>query len=141
MPRYQLSIEIEATAQAVWSVWTDVERWPEWTASMTAVRRLDSGPFGVGSRSRVKQPKLPTVVWQVTELEPDRSFVWAASSPGVRTEAAHRVAPASPGRVTATLVLDQTGPLATVLGWFTGGLTRRYLRMEADGLKRRTEQG
>jgi len=138
--RYEHSVEIEATADTVLAVWTDVERWPEWTASMTSIHRLDSGPLGVGSRARVKQPKLPATVWTVTELEPGRAFVWVASSPGVRTEAAHRVAPSGTG-VTATVVLDQRGPLATVVAWFAGRLTRRYLEMEAAGLKRRAETG
>ncbi|MEN3360732.1 MAG: hypothetical protein V7637_4714 [Mycobacteriales bacterium] len=138
--RYEHSVEIEATAEAVLAVWTDVERWSEWTASITSVRRMDSGPLGVGSQATVKQPKLPATVWTVTELEPARSFVWVSSSPGVRTEAAHRVTPTATG-VTATLVLDQTGPLATVASWFVGWLTRRYLDLEATGLKHRAERG
>jgi uncharacterized membrane protein len=141
--RYEHSVRIDATAEAVWAVWVDVERWPEWTASMASVRRLDSGPLGVGSRAKVKQPKLPATVWQVTEMEPDRSFVWVASNPGVRTTASHRVTPGSAGAgpVTATLFLEQAGPLARVVDLLLGGLTRRYLRMEADGLKARAERG
>jgi uncharacterized membrane protein len=138
--RYEHSVEIEATAEAVLAVWTDVEHWPDWTASITSVHRLDSGPLGTGSQARVKQPKLPPAVWTVTELEPGRSFVWVSSVPGVRTAAEHRVTPTATG-VTATLVLHQNGPLATVTGWFAGRLTRRYLDMEATGLKRRAEHG
>jgi hypothetical protein len=38
------------------------------------------------------------------------------------------------------LTLDQSGLLAPVVGAFFGRLTRRYVDMEADGLKRRCEQ-
>jgi uncharacterized protein YndB with AHSA1/START domain len=137
--QFELSVEIAAAPEAVWAMWTDVERWPEWTASMTEVRRLDGGPFGVGSRARVRQPRLPTVVWEVTEAEPGRSFVWVARGPGAVTTAAHRLTPSGDGRVTATLGVRQSGPLGTVFGRLTAGLTRRYLRLEADGIKRRCE--
>jgi hypothetical protein len=38
-----------------------------------------------------------------------------------------------------TLWIEQTGLLAPVLALFYKGLTRRYVRTEAEGLKRRCE--
>lgn len=78
--RYEVSADIAAAAERVWSVLVDVERMPMWTSSMTRVERLDGGPFGMGSRVRIKQPRLPVAVWRVCELTPLSSFSWATTS-------------------------------------------------------------
>jgi hypothetical protein len=43
----------------------------------------------VGSRVRIKQPRMPVLVLQVDEIRDQESFTWTAASPGVR--------PAGPG--------------------------------------------
>ena len=138
---YEFSVDIDATPGEVWNVLTNVERWPEWTSFVTHVERLDPGPLQVGGTARVKQPKLPLVVWRVTELEPGRSFFWVASRGGVTALAGHRITPRSDGSggVGVTLSIRQTGPLAGLVGLLASGLTRRYVRTEANGLKRRCE--
>jgi uncharacterized membrane protein len=138
---YEFSVDVDAPADKVWAVLTDVENWPQWTASMTRVQRLDSGPFAVGSTARIKQPRLRTAVWRVTELTPERSFVWTSASPGVTTAAEHRIAPRPDNGVTVTLTIQLTGPLAPLVSLLAGATARRYVRMEAQGLKRRCEQG
>jgi uncharacterized protein YndB with AHSA1/START domain len=135
---FQTSTHINAKVERVWEILIDVERWPEWTRSMSTVKRLDPGPLTVGSRARITQPKLPTVVWQVTELTPLQSFSWTARGVGITSVADHRLASTYSG-TDLTLALRQTGPLSAVLGMVTGELTRRYLEMEAQGLKQRTE--
>jgi uncharacterized membrane protein len=139
--RFERTIDIDAPAHQVWRLWTDVTDWPQWTASVTSVQRLDSGPFGVGSKARVKQPRLPTAVWEVTEATQDASFVWVATGPGVRTTATHRVTPTEAGGSTAYLSVEQAGPLAAVVNLLLGSLTRRYLTMEAEGIKKAAESG
>ena len=137
--RVETTIEIDAPPETVWAVMTDVARWPEWTTSVERAERLDDGPLGVGSRARLKQPKFPPVVWEVTELEPGRSFSWTAKNVGVTSVGEHRIAPHPNHGVTVTLSLRQEGPLAPVLTALTSKLTRRYVEAEAHGLKRRSE--
>src|SRR5262245_1118196 len=88
-------IEIAAPTSLVWDVFSDVEKWATWTASITSVELLD-GELRVGGRARIRQPKLPTTVWTVTELTPGTSWTWEAKSPGARTVARHVVAPSGP---------------------------------------------
>lgn len=132
------SVQIAAPAETVWAILVDVERWPEWTRSMDSVERVDDGPFEVGSTVKVKQPRLPAVEWTVTALEPGRAFTWQARGPGVTSLGVHRIDPAD-GTVTVTLGIDQSGPLAWLGSLLLGRLTRRYVAMEAEGLRAKAE--
>ncbi|MCV7103325.1 SRPBCC family protein [Mycobacterium palustre] len=133
-------VEIDAPANLVWEVFTDVERWSEWTASVTELVGLDGPKIAVGKRFRIKQPKLPTLVWQVTELQPGASWTWVQRSAGGSTLARHTVTPLSEDRTLVHQTLDQSGPIGAVVGRLMRGTTRRYLALEAQGLKARSEQ-
>jgi uncharacterized membrane protein len=133
--RFEASADVSAPAQLVFDTYVDVERWPSWTSSVTSVELLDRGPLRVGSRARIRQPRLPVTVWQVTALVPGREFSWQASGPGVRTTGTHRVTENADGTSHVTAILEQRGPLGLVVGLLTSRLTRRYLRTEVDGLK------
>src|SRR5262245_35791195 len=74
-PRTSDAIDIDAPAGLVWSVYSDVARWPEWTASVTSVELSPDAPLAVGSTARIKQPRLPNVEWTVTTLEWGREWV------------------------------------------------------------------
>ena len=100
---------INAPLDRVWSTLIDVERWPESTTSMISVERLDDGPFRSGSSARIKQPKLPSMIWTVTDLQPQHAFAWTTSSPGATTIAGHVLEPTSSDSVTVTLSVRRTG--------------------------------
>jgi uncharacterized membrane protein len=135
----ETTIEIDAPPELVWAVMTDVERWPEWTTSVERAERLDDGPLRIGSRARLKQPRFPAVIWEVTDLQPGRSFAWTATNVGVTSIGEHRIVPHAARGVSVTLSLRQQGPLAPLLAALTGKVTRRYVEAEAQGLKRRSE--
>jgi len=135
-PIFETTRHIDAPTQSVWEVLFDVARWPEWTPTIDRVERLDDGPFRVGSRARVRQPKLPRAVWEVTEVVDGGNFTWVAKGPGMKTVARHEVvADASGSRV--TLSIEQAGPLGAVAGMILGRLTQRYIELEAESLDKR----
>src|SRR5215510_4873203 len=103
------SITIDAPIEVVWSVFTDVERWPTWASSFTLVELVD-GPMCLGARVRIGQPRLPTVVWEVTKWEPGRSWTWTTTSPGARTEASHVLSRSGEGTVAEQSILS-SGPI------------------------------
>lgn len=136
--RFSVTTDIIASPQRVWAVISDIERWPEWTASITRIERLDSGPIRVGSKARVKQPRLATALFEVTDWRPERGFDWVTRNPGVTALARHVIEPTERG-ARVTLSVEFSGPLAGVVAWWFGGLAQRYVQMEAEGLKRRAE--
>lgn len=132
------TVAIEAPADRVWALLSDIERWPEWTASMTSVTLLDA-PFAVGSRAAVAQPRLPRATWTVTALDDGVEFDWESRAPGVLTVGRHRVEVVDPRHCRAVLTVQQSGLLGPVMRLAYGRLTRRYLQLEAAGLKTRSE--
>lgn len=135
-----ITVDIDAAPERVWEVMSDVERWPEWTDTVTAVTRLEKGPLGVGSRTKVEQPKLPPTEYVVTKHVPGASFTWEATGPGVRTTATHTIEDLGNGRSRVRLAVNQAGLVGAVMGrLFFRGLTDRYLATEAAGLKARSE--
>jgi hypothetical protein len=138
--RFARTVEIDAPLDRIWAVLIDVERWPEWTASVRRAEKVDSGPLTAGSRVLVEQPNLRTSHYRVDVVRAPEDFTWTTRSPGVTTRAGHVLAPIGDGRVRMELTLDQSGPLAPLIGRLYGSLLRRYLGLEAEGLKRRCER-
>jgi uncharacterized membrane protein len=133
------AIEIKAPASVVWDVFTDVERWPDWTASVRRLSRLDGDGLAVGQRFRIEQPRMPKLVWTVTAVSPGASWTWANTAPGNRTSATHEVIDLGDGRTRVRQVIDQAGPLGALVGLLMRSMTRRYLDLEAEGLKATSE--
>ena len=134
------SVEIAAPASLVWDVFSDVERWPEWTASVTRLVALDGPGLAVGKRFEIKQPRMPKLVWEVTEVHPGAGWTWVQRSPGGSTVARHDVVAQAGGHTLVRQQLDQRGAVGALVGRLMHGTTKRYLELEAQGLRARSEQ-
>jgi uncharacterized membrane protein len=135
----QHTLPIHAGADVVWSLTEDVEAWPSTTPTMTSVERLDDGPLRVGSRARIKQPRLRPRVWTVTELEAPRRFAWQAKLGTVTMTGGHTIEPTAEG-CRNTLTLELSGPGSRLLGVLGGRSLAAALRTENEGFRRAAEE-
>lgn len=137
--RFEQSIDIDAPQDRVWAVLSDIEAWPGRIETVDAVELLTPPPIGAGSRVRLKQPKLPEGIWDVTVWDAPSSFEWTQKTGGTSSVAGHRVEALGADRTRLTLTLDMRGLLIPIVALFYRGLTRRYMQLEADGMKRAAE--
>lgn len=134
------AVEVDAPVGTVWEVFRAVERWPEWTASVTSVTALDGAELEVGRRYEIRQPRFPRLVWEVTDLTPGTSWTWRQRSPGASTVAVHELVDLGDGHTLVRQRLEQSGLVGVVTGRLIRSLTRRYLDLEAQGLKATAEE-
>ncbi|HMQ94869.1 MAG TPA: SRPBCC family protein [Amaricoccus sp.] len=139
MFRISHEIRIAAPADRVWAVTADIERWPDWLPTVTAVRRLTKRPFGPGSRFELKQPFQRAAIWELTGITPGRSYTWRRS-PGrmLRLLARHQLLN-NGANTFCRLSLVCSGPLAIWLRPILVPLLRAALARENAALKTRCE--
>jgi uncharacterized membrane protein len=125
---------IKVAPSVVWSVTEDVERWHQWTPTIESIRRLDDGPFSVGSAAMIKQPGLPETRWTVTEMMHGERFTWESRVRGMCMSATHQMV-ASEGGTQSVLRIEVRGGLATLMRPLLTPLLRRSLEQEHSGLK------
>ncbi len=86
--------ELDMTAERAWELLSDTGHWHAWGPSVAAVE-----PAGVrvspGLRGRVRTVAGFSLPFEITEVEPGRSWRWKVA--GV-TATGHRVVPLGPGR-------------------------------------------
>jgi len=133
--RFEESIDIDAQQQRVWDVLSDLEKWPRRIETVDVVELLTLIPVAEGSRVRLKQPKLPESVWDITVWDAPFYFEFRQKSGGVTSVAGHRVEVLEGGGSRLTLSMDMRGVLIPIIGLFYKGLVTRYISIEAQGMK------
>ena len=141
MPSVERSLTINAPPERVYEAFVDHSRWLEWNPHMREMRPLSEGPLAPGFRARLAAKLNPFAsTWEVTEVNPGRSFAWASSSffPGLRLVFDH-IAEGADGGTRATIRIDVEGPLAFP-AWLAGGFFgRNFLGRSLGALKRMLE--
>src|SRR5687767_4959516 len=89
------SERFSASPAAVWTLWADAARWPDWNQQLEA-GELD-GELAVGTGATVKFKRGGKIRFTVVAVEPERLFIDEAKLPGCRFGHEHRVEPAGSG--------------------------------------------
>ena len=84
-----------ASPEAIWELWADPRRWPEWDERVESAE-LD-GELEPGAEIRVKLHKGGTTRHVVVELEPGRLLVTEYGLPGALAGHERRLTPGSAG--------------------------------------------
>jgi uncharacterized protein YndB with AHSA1/START domain len=136
------SITIDAPPARVFDAYTRLESWSRWVPHFRELTLLSDGPLRAGFRARIRTAYTPLGgIWEVTELQPGRSFAWTYRElPGLRLTVDH-IAEPSGVRTRATLALRVSGPLGLLIAPVTGVMTRRTFDRSLAALKARLEGG
>lgn len=134
MKKFEIITEIHASPDRVWQVISEVERWSEWTPTVTSIKIKEGSPLGVGSHLIIRQPKLFPATWKIIEIEKGRGFKSINSHLFVQVTAGHYLEPSHKG-TKLILSLQFTGLLGPVVARLSHKLNERYLFLEAKGLK------
>jgi uncharacterized protein YndB with AHSA1/START domain len=89
------SARVNAPPSAIWALWTDPARWPEWNEGVRGAA-LD-GELEAGAVMRVRMRRGGTVRYAVIALERERALVLEVRFPGARQVHEHRVETAHQG--------------------------------------------
>jgi uncharacterized protein YndB with AHSA1/START domain len=123
----------QAGPDAVWKLWTDVARWPEWDVSKE-IARLD-GPFEPGACGWAKQRGNLGGSFTVTAVEPGRRWVTECPLPLGKVIFEHLLEPVAEGRVRVVKRAEVQGGLGSLL-WLLAPRMRRDTAASLAALQR-----
>jgi len=122
MHLFECEATLEACPAAVWSVWTDVGRWPEWDVSKE-IARLD-GPFEPGVSGWAKQRGNLGGTFTITAVEAGRRWVSECPLPLGKVVFDHLLEPVAKDRVRVVKRVDVEGGFAPLIVLFAPKMRR-----------------
>jgi uncharacterized protein YndB with AHSA1/START domain len=108
------SIDIAAPVEAVWSVLTDVERWPEWNGDIARIAL--AGPFAAGTTIAMTVQDGDTIVLRLADVVDGVRFVDEATVADTVIRTAHVVTRLDEQRSRVLYRLEADGPAAAQIG-------------------------
>ena len=119
---FECEATFEAEPAAVWAVWTDVARWPQWDVSKE-IARLD-GPFGPGVSGWAKQRGNLGGSFTITAVETGRRWTSECAVPLGKVVFDHVLEPAGRGCVRVVKRVEVEGGIAPLVRLFAPKMRR-----------------
>jgi uncharacterized protein YndB with AHSA1/START domain len=107
-------IESDAPPEAIWRLWSEVARWPEWNADIEHIEI--SGPFAAGSTISMTPVGQDPVELRIAEAVEPELFVDEATLAGVVVRTLHRAEPLGGDRTLIVYRMEISGPAADTVG-------------------------
>jgi uncharacterized protein YndB with AHSA1/START domain len=108
------SIETNATTEAIWQQWTDIEHWPEWNGDIEGIE-ID-GPLAEGSRILMTPNGQEPVELRIAQAVEPQLFIDEADLGEIVVRTTHRVERLDDRRSQVSYRMEITGPAADTLG-------------------------
>jgi Polyketide cyclase / dehydrase and lipid transport len=108
------SMETTVAPEAIWRLWADVERWPQWNADIERIELR--GPFAPGATIAMTPRGAETVELRIAEAVEGEMFVDEADLEGTVIRTLHRIERVDGDRSRVVYRLEATGPAAEQLG-------------------------
>jgi hypothetical protein len=132
----EFSLETTATPEAVWGLFSDVERWKEWNAGIEAI--TIAGPFAVGTEFSMKPPGEDVVVSRLVRVEENVGFTDETRVGDLTILVDHRIERSGATRVRVLFAVEARGPGAAAVGAAITSDFEAVLRALAERAERGT---
>jgi hypothetical protein len=119
---FECEATFEAEPDAVWKLWTDVNRWPEWDVSKE-IARLD-GPFQPGACGWAKQHGNLGGSFTITAVDAGRRWVTECPMPLGKVIFDHLLESAGGGRVRVVKSVRVEGGFGPLIRLFAPKMRR-----------------
>lgn len=104
-----------APPEAVWALWSDVDRWLEWDSSLERIEL--AGQFQAGTTGTMVLPGQPPIGFTITDVQPGRGFTDETEVPGGVLRFEHSLETAeNRTRVTHRVEIEGPAEMASKLG-------------------------
>ena len=135
--KFEESIVIQARAEQIFSVYTEVSDWPKWDAD-TVASSID-GPFVVGTTGKIKPEGQPVTPIALVEVTPNKSFTVECKLPLCKMQFVHEMLAQDTATEVKNIVLF-TGLLSPVFGFLIGSKIKKSMSTSLAGLKSYIEE-
>ena len=114
MWEYEHSIETNATPEAIWRLWSDVENWGAWNGEIEKIET--NGPFEAGTQILMTPPGDDPIPLVIAEAVENERFVDEARFGGLLLRTTHRIDAAGEDRIRVVYRMEITGDGADEAG-------------------------